>query len=58
MPAEGRADHLGQRLRAVDDEQPADLGIEAAFDQVVDERLYDSSVLGGLLDEPGPRPET
>ena len=43
MPAEGRADHLGQGLCA--------LGIEAAFEQVIDERLYDNGVLGGSLDE-------
>ena len=51
VPAEGRADHLGQRLRAIDDEQPADLGIEPAFDQVVDERLHDGGVLGGAFDK-------
>ena len=51
MPAEGRADHLGQRLGPIDDEQAADLGVEAAFDQIVDERLHDGGVLRRSLDE-------
>src|SRR5262249_49435326 len=34
------------RLGAIDDEQPADLGIKPPLDQVVDERLHDGSVLG------------
>lgn len=51
MPAEGRADRFGQRLGAVNDEQPADLGIEAALDQIVDEGLHDGAVLGGTFDQ-------
>ena len=51
MPAEGRADRLGQRLGAVNDEQPADLWIETALDQIVDESLHDGGVLGGAFDE-------
>ena len=51
LPAKGRADHFGQRLRAVDNEQSADLGIEPAFDQIVDEGLHDSGILGGTFDQ-------
>jgi hypothetical protein len=36
LPAKGRADHLGQCLRAVDNEQSADLGIEPSFEQVIE----------------------
>ena len=39
------------RAVVVDDEQPADLGIEAAFDQIVDERLHDGSILRRSFDE-------
>src|SRR5262249_35662169 len=39
--AEGATDDFAQRLGAVDDEQPADLGIKPALDQIVDERLHD-----------------
>src|SRR5216683_4300374 len=42
--AEGATDDFAQRLGAVDDEQPADLGIKPALDQVVDERLHDGGV--------------
>jgi hypothetical protein len=51
MPTEGRAQHLGKRLRAVNDEQSANPGIETAFDQIVDECLYDGRVLGRSFDE-------
>jgi hypothetical protein len=44
--AECRADHLAQRLGAVDDEQPADLRVEPSFDQIVDEHLHDGGILG------------
>jgi hypothetical protein len=37
--AEGATDDFAQRLGAVDDEQPADLGIKPGLDQIVDERL-------------------
>src|SRR5450830_1076784 len=46
MPAEGRADDFAQRLGAIDDEQPADLRVEPALDQIVDERLLDGRILG------------
>jgi hypothetical protein len=31
-------------------EQAADLGVETALDQVVEQRLHDGGVLGGALD--------
>ena len=37
---------LFQRFGAIDYEQPADLGIKPALDQVVDECLHDGGVLG------------
>jgi hypothetical protein len=40
-----------QRLGAVDDEQPADLRVEPAFDQIVDERLHDGGFLGRPFDQ-------
>src|SRR5215472_834731 len=49
--AEGATDDFAQRLGAVDDEQPADLGIKPALDQVVDARLADGSVLGCSLEQ-------
>src|SRR3954470_3013785 len=49
--AEGSTDDFAQCLGAVDDEQPADLRVEPALDQVVDQRLHDSGVLGGSLDQ-------
>ena len=49
--AEGATDDFAQRLGAVDDEQPADLGIKPALDQVVDERLHDGGVLGCSFDQ-------
>src|SRR6516164_5101984 len=48
--AKGATDNFAQRLGAVDDEQPADLGIKPALDQVVDERLHDGGVLGCSFD--------
>ena len=36
--AKGATDDFAQRFGAVDDEQPADLGIKPALKQVVDER--------------------
>ena len=50
LPTEGRADRLGERLGAIDDEQPANTGIEPAIDQVVDQRLDDGGILGGAFD--------
>src|SRR5262249_51406244 len=51
MGAEGATDGFAQRLGAVNDEQPADLGIKPALDQVVDERLHDGGVLGCSFDQ-------
>ena len=48
---EGPPDRLGQRLGAIDDEQPADRRIEPALDQVVEQRLDHRRVLGGALDQ-------
>jgi len=50
VPAEGVADRLGQRPRAVDDEQAADGRLEAAADHVVEQRLADGGVLRRPLD--------
>lgn len=49
LPAKGRADHLRQCLRAVDNEQSADRGIKPAFEQIVDESLHHSGILGGAF---------
>ena len=49
--AKGATDDFAQRLGAVDDEQPADLGIKPALDQIVDERLHDGGVLGCSFDQ-------
>ena len=43
--AEGPANDFAQRLGAVDDEQAADLWVEPALDQIVDQRLDDSGSL-------------
>ena len=51
MGAEGATDDFAQRLGAADDEQPADLGIKPALDQIVDERLHDGGVLGCSFDQ-------
>ena len=39
MAPEGPPDRLGQRLSAIDDEQAADSRVEAAADQIVQQRL-------------------
>jgi hypothetical protein len=52
VPAKGAADRLGQGLGAVDDEQPRYRRVEAALDQVVEQRLNRGGVLGGPLDQP------
>jgi len=49
--AEGPTNDLAQRLGTVDDEQPADLWVEPAFDQIVDQRLYDGGILGCSFDQ-------
>ena len=51
VAAESLADRLGERLGAVDDEEAADAGIEAALDQVVEQRLDRGGVLGSVLDD-------
>lgn len=51
VSAKGATDGFAQRLGAVDDEQPVDLGIEPALDQIVDQRLHDGGVLGCSLDQ-------
>ena len=43
---EGPTNDLTQRLGTVDDEQPADLWVEPALDQIVDQRLHHASILG------------
>src|SRR5271165_2899179 len=43
---EAAPDRLGERLRTIDDEQTRHRWIEAALDQVVDQRLHHSAVLG------------
>jgi len=40
VASEGRADCLGESLRAVDDEEVRHSGIEAAFDEIADQRLH------------------
>ena len=45
--SEGLSDRLGERLGAVDDEEPGDLGIEPPVDQVVDQGLDGGAVLRG-----------
>src|SRR3977135_4017015 len=49
---EATPDRLGERLRAVDDEQTRHRRIEAALDQVVDQRLHHSAVLGCPFHQP------
>jgi hypothetical protein len=49
--AEGAANDFAQRLGAVDDEQAADLRVEPALDQIVDQRLDDSGIFGRALDQ-------
>ncbi len=42
---------FAQRLGAVDDDQPADLRVGPAFDQIVDERLHVGGILGRPVDQ-------
>jgi hypothetical protein len=51
VSAEGAADDCAQRFGAVDDEQPTDLRVEPALDQIVDQRLDDSGIFGRPLDQ-------
>jgi hypothetical protein len=50
--SEATPDRPGERLRAVDDEQPRYRRIEAALDQIIDQRLHHGAVLGCALDQP------
>src|SRR5450756_1273185 len=47
-----RPDRLGKSLRAVDDEEARHGGIEAALDEIVDQRLHGRRVFRGALDQP------
>jgi hypothetical protein len=49
--SEGSADRLGQRLRAVDDEQPRHCRVESARDEIVDERLNGRRIFRCTLGE-------
>src|ERR1700723_2738938 len=52
VASEAAPDRLGERLRAVDDEQTRHRWIEAALDQVVDQCLHHSAVLGSPFHQP------
>jgi len=52
VPAKGAADRLGQRPGAVDDEQPHHRRVEAALDQVVEQRLNRGGIFGSPLGQP------
>src|SRR5208337_2205161 len=45
------ADRLGQRLRAIDDEQTSHRRIKSTLDEIVDERLHGRRIFGRALDE-------
>jgi hypothetical protein len=45
------ADRLGQRLRAIDDEQTSHSWIKSTLDEIVDERLHGRHIFGRALDE-------
>ena len=47
-----RPDRLGKSLRAVDDEKARHGGIEAALDEIIDQRLHGRRVFRGALDQP------
>jgi hypothetical protein len=49
--AEGSTDDFAARLGTVDDEQPADFGVEPAFSQIVDQRLHDGGILRRAFDQ-------
>ena len=51
IASKGAADRLGQRLRAIDDEQASHGWIESTLDEIVDERLHRRRVFGRALDE-------
>ncbi len=51
VPTKRAADCLDQRLRAVHDKQAAVLGIQATFDQIVQQRLHHGGIFGGTLQQ-------
>jgi hypothetical protein len=51
IASKGAADRLGQRLRAIDDEQASHGWIESTLDEIIDERLHRRCVFGRALDE-------
>src|ERR1700737_1110340 len=52
VASESRSDRLGESLRAVDDEKARQGGIEAAVDEIIDQRLHGRCVFCGALDQP------
>src|ERR1700682_2515777 len=52
VASESRSDRLGESLRAVDDEKARQGGIEAALDEIIDQRLDGRCVFCGALDQP------
>src|ERR1700730_5529879 len=52
VASESRSDRLGESLRAVDDEKARQGGIEAALDEIIDQRLHGRCVFCGALDQP------
>ncbi len=52
MTPEAAPDGLGERFRAVDDEQPRHCRIKPALDQIVDQRLDHGGMFARALDQP------
>ena len=52
VASESRSDRLGESLRAGDDEKARQGGIEAALDEIIDQRLHGRCVFCGALDQP------
>src|ERR1700731_3301106 len=52
VASESRSDRLGESLRTVDDEKARQGGIEAALDEIIDQRLHGRCVFRGALDQP------
>ena len=50
--AEGPADRLGEGFRPIDNEQPGDLGLEAAVGRIVEQGLHGRGVLGCPFGDP------
>ncbi|TPW00439.1 MAG: hypothetical protein USCAAHI_00107 [Beijerinckiaceae bacterium] len=51
VASESCSDRLGESLRAVDDEKARQGGIEAALDEIIDQRLHGRCVFRGALDQ-------